>query len=488
MNYKTPGVYIEEVPSLPPSVVPVATAVPAFIGYTEKNTHLGEEYENIPVKIKGFLEFVEIFGGANGGVLKIGSATGIKVKIDSAGELEATPLDDGTNSITDINDPSQVKEATYLMYYALQMYFRNGGGPCYIVSVDVYDPSNPTIDEGKVTAGLNAVKKADEPTLLLFPDLVNIGGAAGYYNVLKEALIQCADLQDRFLICDVFDGQSDNSSDDAAITAFRNEIGTNHLRYGAVYQPWIQSSIQFEYDEDAITIEHDNSGPFDGYKLSELLNPSTGQTANTTLYNDIQEYLARFPVILPPSSAMAGIYYQVDNARGVWKAPANVSVNAVKKLTAIIDDTDQEDLNVDATGGKSINALRFFQGKGNMVWGARTLAGNDNEWRYISVRRFFNFAEESIKKATVQFVFEPNDANTWVKVRAMIENFLVNQWRAGALTGSKPEQAFFVRVGLGQTMTAQDILEGRMIIEIGMAVVRPAEFIILRFSHKMQEA
>ena len=123
-----------------------------------------------------------------------------------------------------------------------------------------------------------------------------------------------------------------------------------------------------------------------------------------------------------------------------------------------------------------------------MVWGARTLAGNDNEWRYIPVRRFFNMAEESIKKATEQFVFEPNDKNTWVKVRAMIENFLILQWRAGALAGAKPDQAFFVRVGLGETMTAQDILEGRMNVEIGMAVVRPAEFIILKFSHKMQEA
>ena len=120
--------------------------------------------------------------------------------------------------------------------------------------------------------------------------------------------------------------------------------------------------------------------------------------------------------------------------------------------------------------------------------GARTLAGNDNEWKYIPVRRFFNMVEESVKKATAQFVFEPNDANTWVKVRAMIENFLVLQWRAGALAGAKPDEAFFVKVGLGQTMTAVDILNGKMIIEIGMAAVRPAEFIILRFSHKMQES
>jgi phage tail sheath protein FI len=135
-----------------------------------------------------------------------------------------------------------------------------------------------------------------------------------------------------------------------------------------------------------------------------------------------------------------------------------------------------------------VNAIRSFTGKGVLVWGARTLAGNDNEWRYVSVRRFFNMAEESIKKATEQFVFEPNDKNTWVRVKAMINNFLTAQWRAGALAGPTPEKAFYVNIGLGETMTAVDILEGNMIVEIGMAVVRPAEFIILRFSHKMQEA
>jgi phage tail sheath protein FI len=145
-------------------------------------------------------------------------------------------------------------------------------------------------------------------------------------------------------------------------------------------------------------------------------------------------------------------------------------------------------MNVDTTAGKSVNAIRSFTGRGTLVWGARTLAGNDNEWRYISVRRFYNMVEESAKNATQGFVFQGNDANTWVKVRAMIENFLVLQWKAGALAGAKSDQAFYVRVGLGQTMTADDVLNGRMIVEIGMAVVRPAEFIVLRFSHMMQQA
>jgi phage tail sheath protein FI len=191
---------------------------------------------------------------------------------------------------------------------------------------------------------------------------------------------------------------------------------------------------------------------------------------------------------VPPSGSVAGIYARVDNLRGVWKAPANESLNSVTGPTFNVSAEEQGGMNVDPTAGKSINIIRSFIGKGTLIWGARTLAGNDNEWRYVNVRRFFNMVEESSKKATEQFVFEPNDANTWVKVQGMIENFLTTMWRQGALQGAKPEHAFYVAVGLGKTMTALDILEGRMIVEIGMAVVRPAEFIILRFSHKMAES
>lgn len=191
---------------------------------------------------------------------------------------------------------------------------------------------------------------------------------------------------------------------------------------------------------------------------------------------------------VPPSGSVAGIFARVDNLRGVWKAPANESINSVTGPVSIVSAEEQGGMNVDPTAGKSINVIRSFVGKGTLVWGARTLAGNDNEWRYVNVRRFFNMVEESSKKATEAFVFEPNDANTWVKVQGMIENFLTTMWRQGALQGAKPEHAFYVAVGLGKTMTALDILEGRMIVEIGMAVVRPAEFIILRFSHKMAES
>ena len=188
---------------------------------------------------------------------------------------------------------------------------------------------------------------------------------------------------------------------------------------------------------------------------------------------------------LPPSGAIAGIYAQVDSNRGVWKAPANVSVSNIVKPWVKIDNDQQETLNVDTLAGKSINAIRAFPGQGNLVWGARTLAGNDNEWRYISVRRFFNMAEKTLKQSSSWAVFEPNTEMTWVKIKAMMNNFLTNLWKAGALQGATPADAFFVNIGLGTTMTQVDILEGKMIIEVGMAVVRPAEFIIIKFSHKV---
>lgn len=215
---------------------------------------------------------------------------------------------------------------------------------------------------------------------------------------------------------------------------------------------------------------------------------NTLKDTKTARYNQVRQVLAKERVELPPSPAIAGIYARVDRDRGVWKSPANVSVMSVTGLTQTITADDQENLNVDAVSGKSINVIRGFTGKGILVWGARTLAGNDNEWRYISVRRLFNLIEESVQKSTSFAVFEPNDAGTWLKVKAMIDSYLYGLWQQGALAGSVPEQAYVVNVGLGKTMTTQDILEGRMNVEIGLAAVRPAEFIYLKFSHKLQEA
>src|SRR5262249_29837177 len=154
---------------------------------------------------------------------------------------------------------------------------------------------------------------------------------------------------------------------------------------------------------------------------------------NFGVYANLIKGISHTPTACPPSGAVAGVYAQVDTQRGVWKAPANVSLTSVIEPTVYFDLKDTDSLNVDVVAGKSINAILAFSGKGTLVWGARTLAGNDNEWRYVSVRRFFNMVEESVKKSTYWAVFEPNDANTWVKVRGMIENYLTQKWREGAL-------------------------------------------------------
>lgn len=463
-TYSTPGVYIEEISTLPASVAAVETAIPAFIGYTDKAGD-DDELLNTPTRITSLLEFVEHFGGA----FKEAPAIELKDTRDGTA-LESREI------IATIPAPSD-----YKLYYSMQMFFNNGGGDCFIVSVGTYGKDIPDgVAEGDISGGITALKKADEPTLLVFPDATALA-LSDYGTVVKNALTHCNLLQDRFTIADVV-------GDD--FNAYRTELGMSNLKYGATYYPNLNTTLNFVIDSDT-TITHTgglgggataDDPDLNGEKLADIA------TNYPNVHRNILERLSKIYVTLPPSGTVAGIYARVDSDRGVWKAPANVSVNNVIGPSIKITNDIQDGLNVDPTSGKSINAIRNFVGKGTLVWGARTLAGNDNEWRYVPVRRLFIFVEESVKKATEFVVFEPNDAKTWLRVKTMIENFLASLWRDGALAGAAPSDAFFVKVGLGVTMTTQDILEGRMNVEIGMAAVRPAEFIILKFSHKLQES
>ena len=428
-TYKTPGVYIEEISIFPPSVAQVETAIPVFIGYTEQaKDNKDNDLTNVPTKIKSMVDYKLLYGGA-------------------AKELPTFNITGaGTTEDPHVLDPLSTIDKTplYKMYYGLQMYFANGGGPCYIVSVGPYvTPINVVnIVDTALEGGLGPVKKEDEPTLIVFPDLINIADDDKYCNVLKLALQQCADLGDRFLICDVkeVDDLTDPSGESASV--FREKIGTNNLMYGAAYYPYINSTLTYDTPDEEIAVSG-IAGVVNLYnkddEATSLFHAKSG--IYKSLYYDIKAKISDASIQMPASPAMAGIYAAVDSSRGVWKAPANVSLNAVSKPNVYLERIDQDGLNVD-TSGKSINAIRYFTGNGTLVWGARTLDGNSNEWRYISVRRFFNMVEESVKKASQFFVFEPNDANTWIKIKAMIENFLVLQWRAGALMGAKPDEAF----------------------------------------------
>ena len=447
-DYKTPDVYVEEISTLPPSIAEVSTAIPAFIGYTADDS-----LKFIPTRITTFLEFKTYFGDAD--------AVGFTVDLNGS----------------TISNLQVVDNRRHKLYYALDLYFKNGGADCYIVSLGKYADTKSGDDFQR---GIDALKTEDEPTLIVLSEATTLDSAA-YYAVCLYALQQCADLQDRFCI---FDTLPPNDGFDS-VQDFRNNIGMNNLSYGAAYYPYLNTSSNYVYDESEVILSSYQLSSPPGVKKLTLADIKQGQTA---LYNSVKQELIKIRVVLPPASAIAGIYALTDRTRGVWKAPANVSINSVISPVIKISSAAQESLNVDTNSGKSINAIRSFVGKGTLVWGARTLAGNDNEWRYVPVRRLFIMIEESAKKASYFAVFEPNTAVTWLKVKAMIESFLYGLWQQGAMSGSVSKDAYYVNVGLGTTMTQQDILNGRMIVEIGIAAVRPAEFIVLRFSHKLQEA
>ncbi|MBK7029897.1 MAG: phage tail sheath family protein [Bacteroidales bacterium] len=467
-TYKTPDVYVEEISVFPPSVAEVETAIPAFIGYTEKA--IRKTVDDLilePTKIHSLKEFETYFG------LPEEDTIAISVADDAA---------TGGLALEGFTEP----DVKYLMYFSVKIFFENGGGQCYIVSVGTYQ-AVPAIDlngdngTAKPTMyglkdGLDKISLFDEPTMIVIPEAVKLATSAEYQTLVQAVLLQCNTLGDRFGIFDIYEGGV--SLDSTALSTNRGYFGNNFLKYGGAYYPFIKTSMNFHLksDESNVSVTYGGS----------TANLDTLKSTKTAVFNFVRNELKNHFVVLPPSGAIAGVYASTDSNRGVWKAPANVSLASVVEPVIKLDNARQDVLNVDSDTGKSINAIRAFAGKGTLVWGARTLAGNDNEWRYIPVRRFFNMVEESVKKSTYWAVFEPNDANTWVKVRGMIENYLTQKWREGALAGATPKDAFFVKCGLGVTMTSQDILEGRMNVEIGMAAVRPAEFIILKFSHKLQ--
>ena len=465
-SIKTPGVYINEIDAFPPSVAQVATAIPAFVGFTEDATLF-----NVPTRISSLLEFEENFGGAP-------IPTSIVVELDA-------------NNIP--TDNCSVTESVYELYHSMLLYFANGGGDCYIVTVGDYTTTTTNnAAKDKLIAGIATLEKFDEPTLILFPDAINLS-ETNLGLVQQQALLQCKTLMDRFVIMDV-----KTTSD---FSNFRTDVGNENLKYGAAYYPLLETNLPHKYRFDQINgagvgeVDFATIYPSLAAEITALL-LLTGDAyleaealliPKIPIYPAIISKLSESTNTVPPSGAIAGIYAQTDATRGVWKAPANVSVNGIVGLTEDINDADQETMNIHGTG-KSINAIRKFTGSGFLVWGGRTLDGNSNDWRYVNVRRLANMIEESVKKACMRYVFEPNVAQTWVNVKGMIENYLTTVWNDGGLAGAKPEHAFFVAVGINQTMTAQDILEGRMIVKVGYAPSRPAEFIILEFKQMQQRS
>lgn len=503
---KTPGVYIVEKSAFPNSIVEVATAVPAFIGYTEKADNKGKSLSSQPWRITSMAEFQSYFG--------FGPTPQFTLTEPAADSKEPTL---GLGGKQYLLNQSQGK---YLLYYSMLLFFQNGGGPCYIVSIGSYSDA---VDPDKLKAGVDLLIKEQEPTILVVPDAVLLK-QSDCISVQQHVLDHCGNvMKNRVGILDLSDGyrsRQDPSGD--PVNAFRNSLGINFLNFGMAYYPWIQTTItqakdlaywnldgatqsllqgmlKAELDIDKLAANKDTADKakslqdiIDGIAKADsslqekaMLNKSL--IALSPQYNMLLNEQANSLNLLPPSAAMAGVYTTVDNNRGVWKAPANVSLNSVIAPAVNITHGEQEDLNV-TPQGKSINAIRTFVGEGTLVWGARTLDGNSLDWRYINVRRTMIMLEESVKLATKAYVFEPNVANTWVTIKSMIRNFLTGIWKRGGLAGAVPDDAFAIFCGLGETMTPDDILEGIMRVTVLVAISRPAEFIEITFQQQMQKS
>jgi hypothetical protein len=554
--FKTPGVYIKEQDAFGSSVVAVPTAVPVFIGHTQKADRDGNSLLFKPTKVKSLAEFREMFGQ--------GPTTTFKISKTDVG---------GVGLDFDL-------KSRFLLFSGLRLFYSNGGGECYILSVGTYDDE---LDPEKFGEALGILTKEQEPTIVCAPDAV-LFGKDDCYSFYKDLLQHCgAKMRSRVALVDVWGGY-DIKTKDKVVQDFRENIGQNQLAFGAVYYPWIHTTvvpasevdfrnvsnrkdfaamlladikrsmgisssddgaknaaaaakiidgIKDEKDIDGAnkklnalsdkiggTKEKDpakaqadlkkqaaaafagaGSDPADAAKLAQIENAvnqvlnddADPKVINSTvgalspLYKTAMKNIREELNLMPPSPAMCGVYALVDSQEGVHKAPANVSLNSVVRPAFPVNSDDQEDLN-SPLSGKAINAIRSFVGKGVLVWGARSMDANSQDWRYISVRRTLIMIEQSIKNSVEAYVFEPNTARTWLKLKTSIDNFLTEVWKNGSLAGSTPSQAFEVNVGLGSTMTPNDILEGIMRVSIKVAITRPAEFIEITFEQKMQES
>lgn len=511
-NYQTPGVYINEVNAFPNTVTPVQTSIPAFIGYTPQALYNGKSYTNVPVPITSLADFEAFF-----------CLPAPAKNYSPQYYLQAQTAQPASGSSIFLNGTwySVQPDAStiYYLWNSVRLFYMNGGGTAYIVSVGGYGPAagkplqpgdalvNPNVQLNDLTKGLHALIRNTEITMISCPD-ANLLSAADNGTFIQQLLSQCNTTQTSMALIDVQAGRTpDAKTLDADITAFREKTGTQGLDFGAAYYPFLGTTVMQQTD-----IDYTNYFGGDFAQLAAILNPASApdpvvakiisnienpptppatvsQNNNALLlhctnYGQITSCVLNELNLLPPCAGMAGVITTTDNQIGPWQAPANCSIIGVASMPINLTDTQQALLNVDAVSGKSINAIRSFPARGILVWGARTLDGNSLDWRYINVRRTTTFIEQSCKLAARSYVYEPNNQNTWRAVISMISNFLTMVWQQGGLQGASAADAFSVQCGLGTTMTADDLLNGFMNVTILVAVVRPAEFITITFQQQ----
>jgi hypothetical protein len=495
-KYEGPGVYIVEKNAFPAQVVQVATDVPIFIGYTERAAQQGADVTGVPVRVTSLKEFELLFGKAPAARFDFSLRAGEPV-------LE---LEDANN---------------FILHSAIRLFFENGGSKCWILSVACYGEGEPAIAKSAEhfsEAVWQEVALQEEPSMVVIPEAVLLPSPEDYKTVWDKGLVHCAETKKRFAIVDVFNGDTKRTYDEADVisgkTGLRNMLTAEDLSFAAAYYPWVNTTLHVASDLTFDNISADTRKAFFDYvrqdpsaqgsdaqkaalerTLDLVVDDKTsdadkagceqGLRALSKRYKDLIEHGVAALNVMPPSSALAGAYARTDNHTGVWQAPANIGLSSVVSPCIVISDAEQKDLNA-PLDGKAVNAIRSFPARGTLVWGARTLAGNSSEWRYVNVRRTAIMLEQSIEAALDAFVFSPNTEPTWVTIKHSIEYFLNSYWKAGALVGATPDEAYRVDVGLGTTMTAIDVETGTMNIVVQVSLLRPAEFLVLPFRLQVQ--
>ncbi len=314
---------------------------------------------------------------------------------------------------------------------ALYGFFENGGGLCFVVNIG---------DAPAIGDALDKLRTYDEINILVAPGRTDPATHAAMIS-------HCANAKDRVAILDL-----------------RPDATIEQLTEVAVAEKPSSSSRR--------SAKADDRGPKEGAARP----PETPWATAYWPHITVMEPFSSMLVDAPPSGHMAGIWGRTDASRGVHKAPANELVNGALNVGYRLTRDEQGRLN-----SNGINGIRLFAREGIRVWGARTLDSPDSEWRYLSVRRLFNMVEESIEEGTNWIVFEPNDPTLWKHVRRDIGAFLMRVWRDGALMGATPEEAFFVKCD-AETNPAEVVGAGQLVAQIGLAPVKPAEFIVFQIS------
>lgn len=479
-EYLSPGVYVEEIPSVSRPIAGVGTSTPGFIGVLPDTIRLparpldgdstsaktqGYKYVNFTIpalvnkayRITSWGQYVKLFGDFVGGntLLRksiIVEGTGATAKTYVTGVVDPCltvtaswgskklsgvadvngvykiEIDAGTTVVSITTEysgtDSKVNDGQRYLAHAVFGFFNNGGSSCYVVRAT---------GASELDGALSALAAVDEVAMIAAPGLANV-------TAYSKLISHCELLKDRVAILDSVESDADFGNGTftklesvaAGTTVGRPQNST----YAAFYFPWLQVS-----------------------------DPATSLIANGK---------GDGLVYVPPSGHVAGVYARSDATRGVFKAPANEALMGVTGLRYSLSKPDQDSLNDDG-----VNLIRPLIGA-MRIWGARTVGGDANgEYKYISTRRYFNYLRESIDQGTQFVVFEPNTIALWERIKRSVGEFLLNEWRAGALLGAKPEQAFYVKCD-ADTNPAEVRDAGMVVTEIGVAIVKPAEFVIFR--------